>query len=197
MWELYRQAWGNAEFSECRVESWTWNKSCCGVTLPRWVQTCNLSNWGGVLFGFGLFLWDRVTTCVWFDFQRHFSVILVYFSFLYPGYWPDPVTQFYSRIQKKNPTLLKNINVHYCKMLLLMHWHLSLFHLLSSSAGWISWSLPSRFSSFFPWRRPGRRPAVPPACPHLQPSTCEETHLLRGTAGQPEQTGPTAQTAVC
>lgn len=80
----------------------------------------------------------------------------------------------------------------------LLHWHLSPFDVFSSSAGWgISWSLPSWFPSRLPWRRPGGRPAVPSACPHLQPSAREETHLLRGTPGQPEQTGPAAQTTVC
>lgn len=64
---------------------------------------------------------------------------------------------------------------------------------LSCLAGWgISGALPSRFSPHLCWKWPGKWRPVPPACPHLQPPTCEETHLLRG----PEQGCP-AQATVC
>lgn len=68
---------------------------------------------------------------------------------------------------------------------------------LSCLAGWgISGALPSRFSPSLCWKWPGKWRPVPPACPHLQPPTCEETHLLRGPVKQPEQGSP-AQATVC
>lgn len=68
---------------------------------------------------------------------------------------------------------------------------------LSCLAGWgISRALPSRFSPRLCWKWPGKWRPVPPACPHLQPPTCEETHLLWGPVKQPEQGCP-AQATVC
>lgn len=86
------------------------------------------------------------------------------------------------------------LSTHY----ILLHFskRLEQIYIFFCSAGWgISWALPSRFSSRFHWKWPGRWCPVPPACPHLQPPTCEETHLLWGPVKQPEQ-GCAAPTTV-